>query len=267
MWKRITGGAALLAALAACHFAALQFDPAALNQQNLYWIFSSSAQSIAAYVAFMLAGYALFHSMMTEVANSDDSLSEIVAAERRTIFTRLRLLLISTGMSLLLNLLMLFLNDWQVGYKNDLIALTFAMTAATVVLGLFIVMYMIDPRRNIRVARHLVRTNPQFRPTGQAQPAQTFFTRFVSLERRLRAFVAANEIGLQARPGHVATFRDLANALYYAEHIHRETLDRLLGVGNYRNLLFHGEIPEASQPMIEELNELLEELEENIPGF
>jgi len=54
-----------------------------MNEDNYYWLFSSAAQSIAALIAFLLAGVALAFSMMDRLAEQDETLNEIVEALKR----------------------------------------------------------------------------------------------------------------------------------------------------------------------------------------
>jgi hypothetical protein len=48
-----------------------------MNDEHIYWLFSSAAQSIATFVAFLLAGYTLVHAMMDSIQQRDDTLEEI----------------------------------------------------------------------------------------------------------------------------------------------------------------------------------------------
>lgn len=44
------------------------------GSENIYWLFSSAAQTIAAFIAFLLAGYALVQTMMETAVQADETL-------------------------------------------------------------------------------------------------------------------------------------------------------------------------------------------------
>ena len=244
-----------------------KFPVAKLDQENLYWIFSASAQSIAAFVGFFLAGYALFHSIMNEVASADDSLSDIVLKRKKNSFSRIRVLLVSTGISIILNLLMIFLNNRQVLLKNQVIALTFLSTIGTIIIGLFLVAYIIDPNRNAKIAKELVQSEKSYGQTGKLTAGQNFFSRFIELEQRLRSYTEKRKILVKSAPRQWPSIRDLIDALQSSGRINSNLHERLLGVTNYRNLLFHGKIEEASEIMVHQLDSLLNQLEKTLHGF
>jgi hypothetical protein len=41
------------------------------DAQNIYWLFGAAAQTVAAFIAFLLAGYALVQGMMDAAAQAD----------------------------------------------------------------------------------------------------------------------------------------------------------------------------------------------------
>ena len=43
----------------------------------IYWTFSSAAQSVSAFAALLLTGYAIVHNLMDSVRERDDTLEEI----------------------------------------------------------------------------------------------------------------------------------------------------------------------------------------------
>ena len=83
-----------------------------MNDENIYWLFSSSAQAIATFVAFLLAGYTLVHTMMESVQQRDDTLQEIHAALIRQYYRQIRALALITGAAVLGSLAMRYLNGF-----------------------------------------------------------------------------------------------------------------------------------------------------------
>jgi len=48
-----------------------------IDYENVYWTYSAAAQAIAAFVALLVAGYAVVLSMMESAAQADETLIEI----------------------------------------------------------------------------------------------------------------------------------------------------------------------------------------------
>ena len=68
-----------------------------LNQENIYWLFSSSAQTISAFIAFLIAGYALVLSVMSNLEQQDESLIEIHTALRKQYYSKMKGIVYSNG--------------------------------------------------------------------------------------------------------------------------------------------------------------------------
>src|SRR5260221_10462109 len=66
--------------------------PLRMSVDYIYWTFSSAAQSISAFVAFLLTGYALVHSLMESARERDDTLEEVHAELRKSYHERLTFL-------------------------------------------------------------------------------------------------------------------------------------------------------------------------------
>jgi hypothetical protein len=81
-----------------------------MNNDNIYWLFSAAAQSIAAFVAFPLTGYTLVHTIMEAARERDDTLEEIHRALQKKYHTWPTWLASVTGFAIVLSLLMVFLN-------------------------------------------------------------------------------------------------------------------------------------------------------------
>ena len=63
-----------------------------MNTDYIYWTFSSAAQSISAFIAFLLVGYALVHNLMEAARDRDDTLEDLHMALRLSYHKRLTVL-------------------------------------------------------------------------------------------------------------------------------------------------------------------------------
>jgi hypothetical protein len=100
------------------------------DAQNIYWLFTASAQTIAAFIAFVLAGYALVHTMMESAAQADETLIEIHESRKRQYHRYLSALVIITAFAILFSLIVVFLNAFQTVWVPILAVLSaFLITA------------------------------------------------------------------------------------------------------------------------------------------
>ncbi len=67
-----------------------------VDTDNLYWLFSSAAQSLAALVGLLVTGLALVQAMMENAEQKDDTLTEIHARLQASYYRWLKPLIISS---------------------------------------------------------------------------------------------------------------------------------------------------------------------------
>lgn len=221
------------------------------KEENLFWLFSASAQSISTFVAFLIAGYTLYHSMMNELLNKRGSLIDIIAEERGEIFDRLKVLAFVTGASLLLNLSMLLMNGKHFSFQNAFVVITLLSTMATVIIGIWIVIYMIDPRRNEKTASRLLEQNLEFDQRGQLVEISELFGIYIRVEGKIMRLLEL----LSEEKKMDLSFREGLDRLLYRGVLSKEQHRGFLILSQYRNLLFHGHIEKASVKMIQKASE------------
>jgi len=78
---------------------------------NVSWTFSAAAQALAAVVAFLLAGYALVHSMMESRAAADETLIEVNDRLSHDYYRQLSVLATATVLAILVDLVVVYTND------------------------------------------------------------------------------------------------------------------------------------------------------------
>ncbi|NJK94510.1 MAG: hypothetical protein HC905_05905 [Bacteroidales bacterium] len=83
---------------------------------NIYWLFSSSAQSIAAFTGFLTAGLFFAYERLDKAVELDETLEEINNEIKNQYYRRIFALLVLTGISIASSLSLLFLNGYQLGY-------------------------------------------------------------------------------------------------------------------------------------------------------
>lgn len=90
---------------------------------NVYWLFSSSAQAIAAFIGFLAAGFFFSYDLMDKQVEKDETLEVIYVDIKNQYFKRLKALFILTGFSILLSLGVVFINGYDFGIYNLIIAI------------------------------------------------------------------------------------------------------------------------------------------------
>ncbi|MCI0350517.1 MAG: hypothetical protein L0Z53_13920 [Acidobacteriales bacterium] len=224
-----------------------------MNTDYIYWTFSAAAQSIAAFVAFLLTGYALVHTLMEAAREKDDSLEDIHASLRLTYHKRLTLLAWLTGAAVVFSLIVVYLNRSNAAAPGWFVAVVSVINIAAIVGGLAFVVTIVDPRRYQKAAEKVLREEaPQPPPPGQAAPAAEFFDAFRHLEKLIRDYLRERELYVPSRgaPRMSFSFRQMIEALLQNEKIDREFFEELLEINKYRNLVFHGHIETADPAMV-----------------
>jgi len=213
------------------------------NQENFYWLFSSSAQTISAFVAFLVTGFALVLNMMDSLVQKDETLEDLHSKLKSQYYKKLRLLAIITGLAIIMSLWMVYLNAGANENKWWLYLLTIALNVAAIVLGILFIISIINPDRYKRAAQEIIKEDTkEFTLTGQQVDQLTFMTEFIKLEKRVRDILEQRQLYIPFgdTPKMAYSFRQMINALYQNELINRNELNDLLQINKYRNLVFHG---------------------------
>src|SRR3954451_20842637 len=195
-----------------------------MNDENIYWLFSSSAQAIATFVAFLLAGYTLVHAMMESVQQRDDTLEEIHAALIRQYYQQIKSLAIITGAAVLSSLTMLYLNGFVWPYKDVVVAIAAALDIAAIGWGIAFVTRIIDPDKYTNAAKRLIEEDAQAMDlAGKQEDSEDFFTLFERLETAMRDALeqASVSAATRDRGRRDSSFQQMLMALYQNELVDR----------------------------------------------
>lgn len=225
-----------------------------MNNDHIYWVFSSAAQSIAAFVAFLLTGFALVHTLMEAAREKDDTLEEIHAALRRKYHGRLTLLAWFTGLAVILSLITVFANRWEFPLKVWLLSVSAVVDLVAIVGGLAFVVSIVNPAKYERAAAKELRDKKgELRLSGKGTSATRFFEEFRHLERLVRDYLRDRELYVPSRgaPRMSFSFRQMIEALLQNERVESAFCEELIEINKYRNLVFHGHVEEADDAMVE----------------
>lgn len=228
-----------------------------VSTDYIYWTFSAASQSIAAFVALLLTGYALVHALMESARDRDDTLDEVHAELRATYHKRLRELAWLTGAAVVLSLLIVYVN--RPGIPPPLLALipVALINLSAIVFGLAFIVSIVDPAKYKKAAEKVL--EHEIAPLdvlGQSS-ASEFFDAFLHLERLIRDFLRARDLYVPSRgsPRMSYSFRQMIEALRQNEVVDRALFNELLDLNRYRNLVFHGHLDQADVDMVERARE------------
>jgi hypothetical protein len=225
-----------------------------VNNDHIYWVFSAAAQSIAAFVAFLLTGFALVHTLMEAAREKDDTLEEIHVTLRRKYHARLTLLSWVTGLAIVLSLITVFVNRWDFALKMWLVGATAVIDLAALIAGLAFVVSIVNPAKYERTAtKELEERKTELRLSGRRTSAATFFEEFRRLERLVRDHLRDRDLYVPSRgaPRMTFSFRQMIEALLQNEKIDPTFFDELMEINKYRNLVFHGHVEQADEAMVD----------------
>lgn len=229
-----------------------------MNDENYYWLFSAAAQSIAAFIAFLIAGVALAFSMMDRLVDRDDTFYEVVDSLKRKQYGQLTGLAIVTGIAILSSLGAVYLNPYHTVFRTIMRGIATFFDIGAVFGSIAFVARIVDPGKYSRAAkREYAVSQKTIEPVPGHEPSNAFFREFIELEQSIRAYLKKHELYIpsQGAPRMSFSFRQMVDALYQNECITRDLRDLLLKINKFRNLLFHGHMDQVDEGVIKTLRE------------
>lgn len=224
------------------------------NQENYYWLFSSSAQTISAFVAFLVTGFALVLNMMDSLQQKDETLEDIHTKLKSDYYKKIRVLAIITGLAIIFSLWMVFLNGGTSPHKYWLFIVTSLLNVTAIIVGILFVIAIINPDKYKKAAQEIIKEDKLESSTKDNTIDQTtFMTEFIKLEKSIRDKLQSRQLYIPFgdTPKMVYSFRQMINALNQNELINRNELEDLLQINKYRNLVFHGHQDKVDKGMLD----------------
>ena len=221
-----------------------------MNVDYIYWAFSAAAQSISAFVAFLLTGYALVQTLMDAARERDDTLEEVHTSLRKTYHRRLKSLAWLTGAAIVLSLLVAYCNRPGAPVASWAQFLVAVVDLAAISGGLYFVVSIVDPGKYKRAAAKALAKVVE--PTAPVSPSNEFFEAFLHLERLIREYLRDRDLYVPSRgvPRMSFSFRQMIEALRANEKLDGSFYEELLEINKYRNLVFHGHVTQVDTSMV-----------------
>ncbi len=231
---------------------------------NIYWLFSSSAQSVSAFIALLITGFAFVQTIMDGLQQKDETLEEIHNKLKKGYYAKIQLLSIVTGLAIILSLLMVFLNAFCFPYKTLLFVMTAVLNLVAIGGGIMFVISIINPDRYKKAAEEIIKEDKaQFSQTGNPVDQMTFTTEFIKLEKLIREILQAKQLYVPYgdTPRMVYSFRQMVQALLQNELIIKSDYNDLLQINKFRNLVFHGHVDNVDKGMVDRVKDAFKIIE------
>ena len=227
-----------------------------MNIDHYYWFFSSAAQSIATFIALLLAGITLAYTMMDRLVDSDPTLWEVNESIKQRYHKWLTILTIVTGFAIIFSLASTILNPYPWLFVKYLMLMAIICDFLAVIGGIRFVIKIIDPNRYDREAKHELKG--MYRGKLAKTPVSSYFHGFIKFEQSVREYLGKHELFTpsQGAPKINFSFREMINALFQNEIINRILRDDMLEVNKFRNLLFHGHVATVTDEALLKLEEV-----------
>ncbi len=235
------------------------------SPDNIYWLFSSSAQSIAAFVGFIATGFIFAHDRIDKQIEKDPTLSEICTEIKNKNYSKLKLLLELSGVSIITNLFIVFINGYDLGYWADYFrGLVTIINLWTIIDAIYFVIYLVNPNKIKKAVRKLISANEYILKTRLADALSRgeFLVKFIELEKLLLKLSHDLEIDLDTivRRDNFMSVIEIIRGLYQREKITNEQYMNLEKVNYIKNLTSHGEIMGVEKKIGDLIDDLIADL-------
>lgn len=224
-----------------------------LDKDQIYWFFSSSSQSIAAFIALLLTGYAFVVNVMDNLEARDETLAEVHTSLKISYYRQLKLLALVGGFTVIASLTIIFVNFYLNWVRSVLLIPTAISIVLTLVLGVRFIIEIVDPQKYSKKATFLLEEEEKSIPKeGTEVSIGEFMDSFISLERLIREICEefASKPALYPTYYKQAIPRSLVEIVtnwYRSELMHKEEFDILKEIIKTRNLVVHGERTEIDK--------------------
>ena len=221
-----------------------------LNDQNLFYLYSSASQTVATFMAFVFAGYVFVHQAYDGHRHRDLQYEAIVETAMKNTYCRLIFLAILTTITVLVCLFML----WQNGLKTPWLKfptwLANTLTFYTIAYGLWFVIKIVNPDNFKYIATEII--VEKYGQSNNTIARTKFIDTFIDIELvigQLWNEIARNRSSDNYhwnRKFHVPLSKKI-NDLEVVEKLPKEITESLKHINEYRNLAVHGKIDHVDQ--------------------
>lgn len=233
-----------------------------VDQQNVFYLFSTAAQTIAAFVALILAGYVFIYQAMDNIENKDESKIEVHHQFKIKYYRKIISIVLFTGMTIFLCFIVLWINGLKNSFiKPYLIVFTFIMILITIFQAIIFVIQVIDPNKLKKAAEQIL--EEEYKKPTEPVDENKFASEFIKLEKntkdifsKYQAILIPNGLKISHREDIYIPLREIVKTFHVNELLSHEEYERFIEVIKYRNLVFHGHLEKVDKEMVEETKQM-----------
>jgi len=235
-----------------------------LNENQILYLFSTSAQVLAGVYGLTLTGFIFFRNELSREEFDDDSLTDAVEALKERYFKLLVFITLFSIFTLLIsnfvisiegnkesNIATLFINVGQVSFVINLIVIT------------YFIFDVIAPKRIEKASKSLQETYDPVTSVEEKGSLEDFLINFNQTEYILQKYGQAFESemsGFQPKSRRKISNVKLAQIILQAEKIDFGLFEEIKRLITLRNAVVHGEDPVVSSKMVATSRDILVEL-------
>lgn len=231
-----------------------------INNENVYWAFSAAAQSVAAFIGLLFAGYALVLSTMEIKIQLDDTLTEIYEKVKKDYHHFITYLSIMAAASIITCLSVLYFNIYNRWWNILLEIIAASFTIISIVGGVLFVINIIDPKKYENKARVL---SKELKPKSDVSksPCAIFVNEYIELNQMIVKLweERTGQIRISQRQG-PPSFKEMVEILSLAEILPFSVYEDLIWVYGCRNLVFSGYVEWLDKFIIERTGKIKEKV-------
>jgi hypothetical protein len=232
------------------------------DNENLYWLFSASAQTLAAFIAFLLTGFSLVITLMNSIEEKDETLSDIMHVLKINYYNKIKVFSVITGIAIFLNLLSVYLNKFNFSYNCLLYILAVCFDVLSLIGAICVVLSIVNPDRIRKVAYSLY--EQKVREVGEDREVEAinFIQKFIELEKVISNLIEKKNVFIERqyfkRP--FLSFRNMIEILLRNEIIDQTLYSKLVELSKIRNYAVHGKIEKINKKYLDLIDEVLNQI-------
>ena len=239
-----------------------------LNENEILYLFSNSAQVLASIYGLTLTGFIFFRNELSREEFEDDTLTDAVESLKNRYFKILTFLTF-------ISIATLFLSNIAISAQSssNLIFITIIINVGQsfFVINLCVIAYfifdVISPKRIQKESKLIQRQVDPIDDKEQQGSLETFLKNYNELENIIQKYGQAYQSELE---GNLNTSRRrisnvrLAEFILRAEKIDRGLFEEIKSLITLRNTIIHGAEPIVSETMVESSEKILKELADSL---
>lgn len=233
---------------------------------NLYWLFSTSAQSISALVGFLTAGYYFVLQSMETKLSKDSSYEDMYDKMKTNDYKILTFLLIFTGLSVIGSMYIIYFNGFEGQINLIKLVIVSIFNIITIITAISFVVVIVNPNRLKKITTELIENDKSITKTGDTDSVgiDLFIKQFIELEKLLTQILEKyniNDFGYFKGKGYFGA-KEKMELLYRQELIDPESYYKFAEVNRIRNYAVHGKVEFVKKNIYDNLLQILQKLNE-----